>query len=72
MELEKKICETGCVGEKSAVTAAVSGNAIRDLRIGPCASVPLIWRQVEEPSSITQNALHAVLQAALGWLDDHL
>lgn len=51
---------------------AESVNAICTLRIELCDSDPPIWRQVEVPTSITLKALHEVVQAAMGWLDDHL
>jgi hypothetical protein len=49
-----------------------SVNEICTLRIELCDSDPLIWRQVEVPTSITLKALHNVIQAAMGWLDYHL
>jgi Plasmid pRiA4b ORF-3-like protein len=33
---------------------------------------PLIWRQVEVPTSITLNVLHDIIQAVMGWFDYHL
>lgn len=33
---------------------------------------PLIWRQVEVPTSMTLKVLHDVVQAAMGWFDCHL
>jgi hypothetical protein len=33
---------------------------------------PLIWRQVEVPTSVTLKGLHEIIQAAMGWLDYHL
>jgi hypothetical protein len=33
---------------------------------------PLIWRRVLVGDTITLGKLHAVIQAALGWADDHL
>jgi len=54
------------------MTAADSVNEICTLRIELCDSNPLIWRQVEVPTSITLKVLHDVIQAAMGWLDYHL
>jgi hypothetical protein len=54
------------------MTAADSVNEICTLQIELCDSDPLIWRQVEVPTSITLKALHDVIQAAMGWLDYHL
>ena len=33
---------------------------------------PLIWRQVEVPTSITLKVLHEIIQAVMGWFDDHV
>ncbi len=33
---------------------------------------PEVWRRVEVPSSVTLKQFHAVIQAAMGWDDDHL
>ncbi|HEV7159347.1 MAG TPA: plasmid pRiA4b ORF-3 family protein [Caulobacteraceae bacterium] len=45
---------------------------IATLRIELVDTDPLIWRQVEVPTSITLRALHDVIQAAMGWFDQHL
>lgn len=42
------------------------------LRIELCDSTPLIWRQVEIPTSVTFKVLHDIVQAAMGWHDQHL
>ena len=44
---------------------------IATLRIELVDTDPLIWRQVEVPTSITLRALHDVIQAAMGWFDQH-
>lgn len=54
------------------MSAVDSVNEICTLRIELCDSDPLIWRQVEVPTSITLKVLHEVIQAAMGWLDYHL
>ena len=54
------------------MSAADSLNEICTLRIELCDSDPLIWRQVEVPTSITLKVLHDVVQAAMGWFDQHL
>ncbi|WP_376094045.1 plasmid pRiA4b ORF-3 family protein [Roseomonas sp. CCTCC AB2023176] len=54
------------------MSAADSLNEICTLRIELCHSDPLIWRQVEVPTSITLKVLHEVVQAAMGWFDQHL
>ena len=53
-------------------TAADSIHEIATLRIDLIDSDPLIWRQVEVPTSITLAVLHRVVQAAMGWYDQHL
>ena len=45
---------------------------IATLRIELRDTDPLIWRQVEVPTSITLKVLHDVVQAAMGWYDQHL
>jgi hypothetical protein len=52
--------------------AADSVNEICTLRIELCDSDPLIWRQLEVPTSISLKTLHDIIQAAMGWLDYHL
>ncbi len=54
------------------MSEADSVNQICTLRIELCDSDPLIWRQVEVPTSITLKVLHDVIQAAMGWADYHL
>lgn len=49
-----------------------SFNEIATVRIELKDSDPLIWRQVEVPTSITLKTLHAIIQATIGWFDDHL
>ncbi|MEN3974296.1 plasmid pRiA4b ORF-3 family protein [Emcibacter sp. SYSU 3D8] len=47
-------------------------NEIATLRIELTGSNPLIWRQVEVPTSVTLKVLHKIVQAAMGWFDEHL
>ena len=54
------------------MATADSVNEICTLRIELCDSDPLIWRQLEVPTSITLKVLHDVIQATMGWLDYHL
>lgn len=54
---------------KSAVD---SFNEIATIRIELKGSDPLIWRQVEAPTSITLKTLHNIIQAVMGWFDYHL
>ena len=34
-------------------------------------SDPVIWRQVEVPTSIALTTLHNIIQVAIGWCDYH-
>jgi hypothetical protein len=54
------------------MSAADSVNEICSLRIELRDSDPPIWREVEVPTSITLKVLHDVVQAAMGWFDQHL
>jgi hypothetical protein len=54
---------------KSAID---SFNEIATIRIELNGSDPLIWREVEAPTSITLKTLHNIIQAAMGWFDCHL
>lgn len=51
---------------------AASSEEIVTLHIELVDTEPLIWRQVEVPTAITLKALHDVVQAAMGWFDQHL
>jgi len=53
-------------------TASDSFNEIANVRIELRHTDPLIWRQVEVPTSITLKVLHDIIQAAMGWFDCHL
>jgi Plasmid pRiA4b ORF-3-like protein len=53
-------------------TATDSFNEIASVRIELKNSDPLIWRQVEVPTSITLKVLHDVIQIVMGWFDYHL
>jgi hypothetical protein len=50
----------------------VSDDAIAILRIELEDIEPLIWRRVAVHTSINLEVLHRVIQAAMGWLDNHL
>jgi hypothetical protein len=52
--------------------AADSPEQIATLRVELLDTDPLIWRQVEVPTSISLKTLHNVIQAAMGWFDMHL
>jgi transposase-like protein len=49
-----------------------SFNEIATVRIELRYTDPLIWRQVEVPTSITLKVLHDIIQAVIGWCDCHL
>jgi hypothetical protein len=49
-----------------------SFNEIATIRIELRHTDPLIWRQVEVPTSITLKVLHDIIQAVMGWFDYHL
>jgi hypothetical protein len=53
-------------------TAIDSFTEIATARIELKHTGPLIWREVEIPTSITIKVLHDIVQAAMGWLDYHL
>jgi hypothetical protein len=49
-----------------------SFNEIATVRIELRHTDPLIWRQVEVPTSIILTVLHDIVQAVMGWFDYHL
>ncbi|WP_317923820.1 plasmid pRiA4b ORF-3 family protein, partial [Cupriavidus sp. TA19] len=46
--------------------------SVLQLRIALRGLSPPVWRRVLIPESITLARLHGVIQAAMGWTDDHL
>jgi Plasmid pRiA4b ORF-3-like protein len=52
--------------------ASDSVNEIATGRIDLRDTNPLIWRQVEVPTSVTLKVLHDIVQAVMGWFDYHL
>jgi len=52
--------------------ASDSFNEIATVQIALRHTDPLIWRQVEVPTSITLEVLHDIIQAVMGWFDCHL
>ena len=56
----------------NAASATDSFNQICTVRIELPDTDPLIWRQVEVPTSITLKVLHDIVQITMGWLDYHL
>lgn len=53
-------------------TASDSFNEIATVRIELVDTDPVIWRQVEAPTSATLKALHNIIQAVMGWFNCHL
>ncbi len=51
--------------------AADNFNEIATVRIELTDSDPLIWREVEVPTSVTLKTLHAIIQATVGGFDCH-
>ena len=53
-------------------SAPDSFNQIATIRIELLGTDPLIWRQVEVPTSATLKVLHDIVQAVMGWFDYYL
>lgn len=58
--------------QRAGGPAIVGPDEIATIRIELVESEPLIWRQVDVPTSITLKALHDIVQAAMDWQDYHL
>jgi Plasmid pRiA4b ORF-3-like protein len=56
---------------KKRKTAGHSG-PLYQLKITLRGSKPLVWRRVIVPAQCNLETLHDVIQAAMGWSDDHL
>ena len=52
--------------------AAESFTEICTVRIELLGSDPLIWREVDVPTSVTLKVLHDIVQISMGWFDQHL
>ena len=50
-------------------TGSNSFNEIATLRIELQDTDPVIWRQVEVPTSVTLKVLHDIIQAVMGWFN---
>src|SRR5215470_8901218 len=53
-------------------TGSDSFSEIATLRIELQDTDPVIWRQVEVPTSATLKVLHDIIQAVMGWFNYHL
>jgi hypothetical protein len=56
----------------SGRSAIDSFSEIATLRVELKDPDPLIWRELEVPTSITLKVLHDIIQTAMRWLDYHL
>jgi hypothetical protein len=54
-----------------AAPASGGSSQICTVRIELRGSDPLIWRQIDVPTSITLDVLHDIVQIAMGWRDCH-
>jgi hypothetical protein len=72
LQLEAPACQTGSMMSPTQNAAADSFNEIANVRIELRHTDPLIWREVEVPTSITLKVLHNIIQAVMGWFDCHL
>jgi len=55
---------------KTAASGSI--DEIATVRIELRDTDPPIWREVEVPTSITLKVLHDVIQAVMGWFDQHM
>jgi hypothetical protein len=73
LELQEPACQTGRMMSPIKQNAAAdSFNEIANVRIELLHTDPLIWRQVEVPTSVTLKVLHDIIQVVMGWFDYHL
>ena len=75
LELEASPCKAGCMNGGSMRTRASASDSFHEictLRIELLGTDPLIWRELEIPTSITLRVLHDIVQIAMGWFDQHL
>jgi hypothetical protein len=72
LESQTADCQTGGMIANAKPPATDSFSEIASVRIELRGSDPLIWREVEVPTSVTLKGLHDIVQAAMGWYDCHL
>jgi hypothetical protein len=53
-------------------TAGLSKNDIVQIKITLLEVEPPVWRRVLVPATLPLHRLHATIQAAMGWLNQHL
>jgi hypothetical protein len=56
----------------AAQSKADSNNEVCTIRMELLDSDPLIWREVEVPTSVTLKVLHDIIQIVMDWFDYHL
>jgi len=71
MEVSPAICQSAPMSPAKQ-PAADSLHEIATVRIELVDSDPLIWREVEVPTSVTLKVLHDIIQAVMGWTQSHL
>jgi Plasmid pRiA4b ORF-3-like protein len=69
MDLARRLWQVGSMKTSRAID---SFTEIATARIELKDTDPLIWREVEVPTSITLKVLHDIVQATIGWMDYHL
>lgn len=62
----------GRMNKPTNPAAADSVNEIATVRIELRYTEPLIWREVDVPTSVTLKVLHDIVQSVMGWFDYHL
>ncbi len=72
MEMPGFGCQTGGMCAAISKSASDTLNEIVTVRIELRHSDPLIWRQVEVPTSSTLKVLHDIIQAVMGWFDQEV
>jgi hypothetical protein len=65
-------CQTGDMIAKSKPTTTDDLVEIATVRVELSDTDPLIWREVEVPTSITFKVLNDIVQAVMGWEGYHL
>jgi len=68
----RRAAKTGPATQAASSPALSSFNEICSVRIELLHTDPLIWREVEVPTSVTLKVLHDIVQIAMGWFDCHL
>jgi hypothetical protein len=72
LESETAVGKIGGVTANAKTTATDSFGEIATVRIELRDTNPVIWREVQVPTSVTLKVLHDIIQAVMGWFDSHL